>query len=273
MLQVAGYVQHFNLSKALASSSSKFCAWISTALLLCLLLPAILLQRSSNAGLSEVHQALATAQTPVLVVATAAAVLLIVSVPLAGKLANERRRQDQKRGNVSQQMVARPSVSQTVAIQGTTADERGQQLGDARKMSNADSQPAASGASSHTAASTVDAEPMLSALQQADDSSAAQPVSGEAPSVAPDLPGLDAASAPQQQPPASDTSGDVNVPDRKHGGFFRDVSTDCVPQLKSYHRQRRRWFRGNRPYMHTRGSNANLQPCCRQVMTSLRFFV
>lgn len=252
-------MQHFNLSKTLAASINKVSAWVSSALLMTLLLATMSLQRTSTAALLNVPQTLAATQSLVAAIAVAAAVLLIASVPLSRKLTQKGRHRNQQKGH-SSETVSRQTASAAESLRAVSDGQETQQQGDVNTQSGEAKQVSNSLASSETksnASGSDGGERMLSALQKADDTAAAQSVNNDASTLTPDLSGSEAASAPDADSLAGTSHTEEDQ--RKKRGFFRDVSADCTGQRQPHYTQKRPWHRGVGSHRHFESVRTPLQ--------------
>ena len=103
-LQVSEYAQRFNLSASLAASITRLSAWVSSAILLAItaaLSPHLVSTTTEQSNsLLPLSEALAQAKWPLTAVCAAAAVALVVSVPVSAKLASKSLSQGPQRSQV-----------------------------------------------------------------------------------------------------------------------------------------------------------------------------
>ena len=243
-VQVTGYVQHFNLSISLATNISKFSAWVSSGLLVTLLLATTSFQKRSATGLLDLPRALTAAQSSLVAVSVAAAVLLIASVPLAGKLAQAaRKKQPQIKSNGMQQRA--DLVVSSPQQQGTLASDQVLQPA----LVDAETDSHGSDSSSESA--------VILTSQKDDDRTTTQAANSDLSTQEADA-DMEDASLPQQLPSGSDSASQGKTDSTKRGGFFRDVSADCFPRLRlrCRHRHRSHGHRGLGPSRHAKCSRS-----------------
>ena len=95
LLQVTEYAQRFNLSASLVASITRVSAWLSSAILLALLVVVgqSMTQLNTAQDMVSVTSVLSAVRWPMFAVAVTAAAMLVISVPLSARLAIKSRSQ------------------------------------------------------------------------------------------------------------------------------------------------------------------------------------
>lgn len=229
-VQVTKYVQRFNLSQSLAFSITRFSAWVSSAILLALLLATLPHQTSAAGGLLSISHTFAAGRATLLVVALVAVTALLASIPLAGNAARSARRTDQQLARQSSTTGVGRSDKSAPAF--ATPDPHGASQQSKAPSSATDKQESETLQAVDDALQAADTKAQIPSTEV----DSGEQLGDRAPSTTDRLEG-DSLRGPWE--PGNEKQGPGGSGKRQN--FFRDISTDSLPCSGSRFRQRQRW--------------------------------